>query len=108
MNVMSSLFPLWMAIGRDVFVAPILLFFLILLSGISPSLTVIVLLVLLPGLFLGLNYFHPKMRFSNFYASWTISSFALLVGVFELEVMPYLDILVVENSIILLFVIMTV
>ena len=26
------MFPLWMAIGRDVFVAPILLFFLILLS----------------------------------------------------------------------------
>lgn len=50
----------------------------------------------------GRNRYRPKLRFTGFYASWTISSFVLLVTVFEFEVVPFLELLLYENVIVVL------
>lgn len=105
---MSSLLPLWMAIGRDVILAPLLLFFLILISSISSAWTVACFLVILPAFFLSLHYLKPKLKFGNFYLSWTLSSFVLLVGLFECEVVPYTEILMYENATVVFLILMTV
>ena len=87
---------------------PFIIFFTILVASLNVHSTVICFLVILPALFLLLSYFKPKLRFTNFYFSWTVSSFILLLGVFEFEVVPYLEILMYENATIVFLSLITV
>lgn len=87
----------------EALIAPCSLFLLLLLASRSFILTFIILGILIPGTSILINRYHPNVRFnSNFYLSWTISSYILLVTVFEFEVVPYLEILIYENAFFLL------
>jgi palmitoyltransferase len=86
---------------------PFIIFLTILVASVNSYSTVICFLVILPALFLSLHYFKPKLRFTNFYFSWTVSSFILLLGVFEFEVVPYLEILMYENATIVFLTLLT-
>ena len=82
--------------------APIALLSLLITASLSHLSTVILLFIVLPSSFYGLNRYYPSIRYnSNFYMSWTISSYILSICVFEFEVLPYLEILFYENALFL-------
>lgn len=84
--------------------APITLVSLLITASLSYRLTVILLFIVLPSAFLLVNRYHPSIRYnSNFYISWTISSYIFSICVFEFEVLPYLEILFYENALFLIF-----
>lgn len=83
------------------FLSPVILIILMIISAQSAIATLTTLLIVFPSFILILNYTLPRIRYTNFFVSWTVSSFVLILGVFELEVVPYLEILLYENLIFL-------
>lgn len=79
--------------------SPVILIILMVVSAQSAILTFITQLIVLPSFILILNYSLPRIRLTNLFISWTVSSFILIVSVFEFEVVPYLEILLYENII---------
>lgn len=82
--------------------AAIILTVILSAASINRTCTIGSLFIALPLLFVSRNFVWSKLSGSNFYISWAACSFALLVWVFEVEVVPYLEILVYENSILVL------
>lgn len=83
--------------------APVSLLSLLFVASLSYLSTVILLFIVLPLAFVGLNRYHPSIRYnSNFYLSWTIASYIFSICVFEFEVLPYLEILFYENALFLI------
>ena len=87
---------------KDYLLPPVLLIALLTFASLHFVTTLLTHVVLLPLLHVCLRRFWPKLRFSNFYLAWSVSSFVILVTVFELEVVPFLEILVLENAIVVL------
>lgn len=83
--------------------ASLLLLTLLIVASINRTCTIGALLVILPLLIVSRNFFAPHLTTGNFYVSWAATSYAILVGTFQLEVVPYLEIVVYENAIVTLF-----
>lgn len=88
----------------EAILAPVCLGITLFLASQSYTLTILLLFIAIPTAFLLINRFLPRIRYnSNFYLSWAISSYVFLIAAFEFEVVPYLEILVYENAIYLIF-----
>ena len=88
-------------VTKECFLAPVLLLLLLLFSSLHVATTILTHVVLLPLSLWLQQRFWPKVRFSRFFPCWTLCSFLLLVTVFEFEVVPFLEILVFENGLLL-------
>jgi palmitoyltransferase len=84
-------------------VAAALLVTILGIAVISPMFTFGTLLVFLPLLAIVRHYLCPRLVNTNFYASWATSSFLILIYTFEFQVVPYLEILLYENLILVSF-----
>lgn len=92
---------------REALFAPVILVLVLTVASLGPVSTFVCLLVLLPCLSLSADQIYPNLKYTNFYASWATTSFVILVGVFELEVVPFLEILVYENALVVLLTLIT-
>ncbi|KAH7638804.1 hypothetical protein HUG17_2837 [Dermatophagoides farinae] len=83
----------------EILVPPILLCTTIGLSTFSRSATIIFLILLLPLSLLLFDRFiyYGRKHQTNFFISWAISSFLILLSVFEFIVVPFLEITIWEN-----------
>ena len=90
------------AVQKECLLAPILLICLLIFSSLHYVTTILAHGILLPVIHFSLQRYHPKLRYTNFYLCWTIASFVILVIVFEFEVVPFLEILMLENGILII------
>lgn len=81
--------------------SPVILIILLLVASQSAVSTLVSLLIVFPSSLFIVNYTLPRLKFTNFFLSWSISSFIIILSIFEFEVVPYLEILLYENLIFL-------
>jgi len=78
--------------------ASIIVLVLVYIGSYNDTCTGVVFVGILPLLCIAKNYLWPHLHQTSFYTAWTVASFVLILIVFEMEVVPYLEILVYENA----------
>ncbi|XP_054168911.1 uncharacterized protein LOC128966123 [Oppia nitens] len=89
----------------ELLLAPIIVITALYTASIGPISTLVTLLAVLPTIIYSARRYYltiNRLTQTKFFLSWSISTLVILISVFELEVVPYLEILIVENFVLIL------
>lgn len=86
-----------LALDNYAFGALAILLILLYVASLNEKCTVVSLCVLLPLATLLRNYLWPNLHQTTFYPAWAVCSVLVLLITFEIEVVPYLEILVSDQ-----------
>lgn len=95
-------FRCFIPLESEAMIALIVLLSFLFVSTFTPLMTLISLLILMPLFLLTSNTILPSLRSSDFFLSWTITSFLIITSVFEFQVVPSLEVQLYENFLFIL------